>query len=231
MQAVILAAGRGTRMGALTDALPKPMLEVDGKSLMARKLEMLEGLCDEVVIIVGYKGAVIREKLGDRFGTLPLTYVEQTELNGTGGAVHSARPHLRDRFVVLMGDDLYSAHDVQAVAAEPDWAMLVERTRTMAEGGNIVLDVNGRIIGIEEGDHTGKPGIMNTNMLLLDMRFFDQPLVPKAAGSAEYGLPQTALAAAEAFAIPFKAVNATGWIQVTAPADIVKAERRLAGLE
>ena len=68
MQAVILAAGHGTRMDELTTAVPKPMLEVAGKPLLEYKLDALPDHIDEVVLIVGYLGNVIRQHFGALYG-------------------------------------------------------------------------------------------------------------------------------------------------------------------
>ena len=61
-RAVVLAAGRGTRMGHLTDNIPKPMIEVAGKSMLAR---LLEGLADagiqQAALITGYRAEQLEE--------------------------------------------------------------------------------------------------------------------------------------------------------------------------
>ncbi|MDP2816140.1 MAG: sugar phosphate nucleotidyltransferase [Rectinemataceae bacterium] len=227
MQAVILAAGKGTRMKELTQSVPKPMLLVNGKTLIEHKLDVLPPEVSEVILIIGYQGNVIREYFKDEFGGRRISYVEQEELNGTAGALWLAKPLLTDRFVVMMGDDLYAREDVEACFASPEWSVLVEKTETMASGGRMVMDDRGLIVDIEEGDHTGKPGLMNTNMLALDSRLFDYPMVPKSLGSDEYGLPQTVLAASKASGIALAAVQASFWIQVTAPEDLQKAEAAL----
>ena len=227
MQAVILASGRGTRMGTLTDSVPKPMLMVAGKTLIDHKLDALPPEIDEVIIVIGYQGQLIREHYGDSYKGIRLQYVEQPELNGTGGAMWLARPLITGRFLVLMGDDIYAREDIERCITTDDWSVLIERTETMAQGGSMVVDEDGFVLGIEEGDHRGRPGIMNTNMFVLDERVFEQELVPKASGSNEYGLPQTVVEASKRFSIPLRAIDATSWIQITAPEDLQEAGKRL----
>lgn len=227
MQAVILAAGRGTRMNSLTDTLPKPMLEVAGKTLLEHKFDILPSDTEEIVLVIGYQGDAIRNAYGDAYRGVPIRYLVQEELNGTMGALALARPCLTGRFVIMMGDDLYSAEDLVRMLTQDGWTMLVERTESMASGGRIVTDGMGEVVAIEEGDHTGQPGLMNTNMFVLDPRVFEYPMVPKAEGSSEYGLPQTVLAASRTAGISLRAVYATGWIQITAPADLASAEDRM----
>ena len=230
MQSVILVSGRGTRMRDLTDTVPKPMLTVAGKSLIEHKLDVLPPEVDEVILIVGYLGQVIRDAFGDEFRGRRIRYVEQETLDGTAAALWLARPYLTERFVVLMGDDLYSREDIDACLSRSDWSILIQETETMASGGRMVMDEAGHIVAIEEGDHRGKPGLMNTNLFALDPRVFEYPMVPKAEGSDEYGLPQTVLAASLASGIPLVAVNATFWFQITAPEDLKRAEETLKAL-
>jgi NDP-sugar pyrophosphorylase family protein len=231
MQAVILAAGKGTRMKELTQSVPKPMLEVAGSTLIEHKLVILPPEVDEVILIIGYQGDIIRAKFGDEFEGRRIRYVEQESLDGTMGALALAAPYLTDRFVVMMGDDLYSREDIEACFAAPHWSVLVQSTDSMASGGRMVMDESGHLVKIEEGDHVGKPGLMNTNLFALDPRVFEHPLVPKAIGSDEYGLPQTVLAASLTSGIPLAVIEASFWFQITAPEDLPKAEEALSARE
>lgn len=225
MQAVILAAGRGTRMGDLTDTVPKPLLLVAGKSLLVHKLAALPSEVDEVIFVIGYQGQMIRDAFGAEYEGRKIRYVEQKELNGTMGAVLLAQPLITGRFMVMMGDDLYGREDIETCIRNPDWSLLVEKTESMASGGRVVATDEGFVTGIEEGDHRGTPGLMNTNLIVLDKRVFDFPMVPirTANGKNEYGLPQTVVASAKEAAIPLHAVYATSWIQITAPEDLGRA--------
>ncbi len=211
-------------MNSLTENVPKPMLMVAGKTLLEHKFDILPADTTEIILIIGYQGEIIRAAYGAEYHGIPIRYVEQQELNGTMGALTLAQPHLTDRFFVMMGDDIYSRRDVDEMLQVPGWAMLVEKTESMAAGGRIVTDETGEVTAIEEGDHTGKPGLMNTNMFVLDARVFEYPMVPKAVGSSEYGLPQTVLAASKASGIPLQAIYATQWIQITAPEDLRRAD-------
>lgn len=229
MQAVILAAGRGTRMRGLTEEVPKPMLLVHGKTLLARKLAILPPEITEVIFIIGYHGQVIREAFGSEYNGVKITYVEQEELNGTMGAVALAKPHITGKFIVMMGDDLYGEKEVLKACQAPDWAVVVEKTETMGSGGKVLVNESDLVTGIEEGDHRGTPGCMNTNLIVLDERIFEYPMVAirTANGKQEYGLPQTVVDVAKEAQIPLHAVYATSWIQITAPEDLEKAEALL----
>ncbi len=109
MKAVILAAGRGTRMKELTQALPKPMLPVQGRPILEH---ILAGLRDaglrEACIVTGWRGDTIREHFGDgtRLG-MRLCYAEQTVPDGTGRAAEPARAFVgAEPFLLSYGDIL-----------------------------------------------------------------------------------------------------------------------------
>ena len=230
MQAVILASGRGTRMRELTERLPKPMLPVSGKSLIEHKLRELPEGVSEIIIVIGYLGEVITAAFGAAWSGIPIRYVEQETLDGSAGAVWRCAPYVADRFVVLMGDDLYCREDIERVIAEAGtgWSVLVQDVAEMSEGGSMVRDGEGRVIAIEEGDHRGRAGSMNTNLFCLDRRVFGFSMVPKAPGSHEFGLPQSVVKASEESGIPLATASATFWFQVTAPEDLDRAALALA---
>ncbi len=100
-KAVLLAAGRGTRMRELTAELPKPMLPVRGKPVLQHIVEGLReaGLTD-FLIVVGWRAEVVKEFFGDgsKLG-VRIEYATQIEQNGTGKVVALARGFHRPRAV------------------------------------------------------------------------------------------------------------------------------------
>ncbi len=230
MQAVILAAGRGTRMGKLTERMPKPLLEVAGKTLLEYKLDALPDEIDEVFIVIGYLGHMIRERFGGAHEGKLIRYVEQKNpVGGTADALWQARPFLAGRFIVLPSDDIFEKKDVMRCLEQKDgWAVLVQEVPELHAAGKVEIGADSRIAAVYEGDHGTEPGLASTSTFVLDTRLFECPLVPKSAESTEYGLPQTAIEAAEALGIPLYGVIGGGWIQITAPEDLEKAARILA---
>src|SRR5919206_117013 len=91
-KAVLLAAGRGTRMRELTADLPKPMIKVRGKPILLHIIEGLQAAgIKDFLIIVGYQGGTIRDYFGDGtcFG-LQIRYATQVVQDGTGRVVDLA---------------------------------------------------------------------------------------------------------------------------------------------
>ena len=115
VQAVILAAGKSTRAFPLTDTRPKPLIPILGKPLLQHQLEQISGLASQAILVIGYLGHQVRDRFGDRFSGLELTYVEQDPPRGTADALARARPLIRERALILNGDDLYHAHDLKAL--------------------------------------------------------------------------------------------------------------------
>ncbi|MBX0295740.1 bifunctional sugar-1-phosphate nucleotidylyltransferase/acetyltransferase [Haloarcula nitratireducens] len=108
MQAVILAAGEGTRMRPLTDQRPKPMLGVGGTPLVEHVARSaVSAGAEEVIVVVGYEGEQVKRHLGDGVGDAPVHYAEQEDQQGTADAVAAAREHLDGPFAVLNGDNVY----------------------------------------------------------------------------------------------------------------------------
>ncbi len=109
MKAVILAAGKGTRMRDLTNELPKPMLEVQGKPILEHILEgLIAAYIQEIFIVTGFRADVIEQYFGDgkRWG-VPIAYGRQAVQDGTGKAPELAKEFIgADDFLLTYGDIL-----------------------------------------------------------------------------------------------------------------------------
>jgi len=118
-QAVILAGGRGTRLGAITRNRPKPLLEVGGRPFIEAVLMHCRRFgISRATLLVGPFEQQFREALGDgsQLG-LELALVPEPEPAGTGGALAYARETLDDSFLMLNGDSLFEADLDRLLAA------------------------------------------------------------------------------------------------------------------
>jgi MurNAc alpha-1-phosphate uridylyltransferase len=118
MKAMILAAGRGERMGPLTTDRPKPLLEIDGAPLIGHHLVRLAACgVTELVVNLSYRGAQIRERLGDgsRWG-VSIAYSEEGEppLETAGGIVQ-ALDLLGTEPFLLVNSDVYTERDFRTL--------------------------------------------------------------------------------------------------------------------
>ena len=116
MQAVILAAGEGTRMRPLTVNTPKPMLPVADRPLVAHTADTaIAAGADELIFVIGYEADAVREYFGDSYRDRPVSFAVQAEQLGTADAVAAAEEHLDGPFAVLNGDNLYDEASLGAL--------------------------------------------------------------------------------------------------------------------
>src|SRR5436190_971712 len=108
MQALILVGGEGTRLRPLTSTIPKPVVPLVDRPVIAYMLEWLRAHgVDDVVMSCGFLAAGVRNVLGDGSGLgVKLRYVEEPRPLGTGGALKFAESLLDERFFMLNGDVL-----------------------------------------------------------------------------------------------------------------------------
>jgi len=107
MKAVILAAGKGTRMKELTKEIPKPMIILKDKPMLEYIINFIRNTgINDFGIVVGYKQSVVQEYFGDGSSLgINLSYIEQVEQNGTGAALHLVKDFIRDEnFFFTFGD-------------------------------------------------------------------------------------------------------------------------------
>lgn len=158
LRALVLAAGRGERLRPLTATLPKPLLPVAGRPLLAWTLERLRTAgCEAVAINLHHLGQQIRDRFGASFRGMPLTYSIEPELLGTAGALPPLRSFFEpaDGVIVVNGDSLcrWPIEGLLAAHARrrPAATLLVHRKADpRAFGGGVALE-DERIIAFRRG--------------------------------------------------------------------------------
>jgi len=161
-KAVLLAAGRGTRMRDLTADIPKPMIKVRGKPIL---LHIVEGLqtagIKNFLIIVGYHGDTVREYFGDGtcFG-LRISYATQVVQDGTGRVVDLARDFTENvPFVLSYGDILVDPHNYKSIADlgdDVEAIISVKRGEDVSKGGAVFLNKQMELIDLREKPKPGE---------------------------------------------------------------------------
>src|SRR5215472_5188012 len=120
MDAIIMAAGLGTRLRPHTLTTPKPLLPVQGRPILDWALGSLPRSVDRVLVVVHYLADQIEAYLREQKHFHEWEAVIQEQPRGTGDAFRCFRERVRsDKFLVLNGDDLYGAGDLEQLASQP----------------------------------------------------------------------------------------------------------------
>jgi NDP-sugar pyrophosphorylase family protein len=154
-EAVILAAGRGTRMRELTRSMPKPMVEVCGKPVLSY---IVEGLRDtgvrKILLVVGYRKEVVLDYFGDGSDLgVDIFYVEQTRQDGTGKVVELAKEFCgADPFILSYGDILVdpSSYRLLSRLGDADLLLTVRHTEDASKGGAVYVNERFEVIDLRE---------------------------------------------------------------------------------
>ncbi|AYQ87471.1 MAG: nucleotidyltransferase family protein [Paraburkholderia tropica] len=226
--AVILAGGLGTRLRAVVPDLPKPMAEVAGQPFLWWVLRRLEqqGLTD-VYLAIGYRGELIRQYFGERFGALHLHYVVEGRPLGTGGAIALAMAAISGDQAFILNGDTMAIVDLAALArrgAEPDvdLAMAVAEVPDTARYGAIDFEPRShRVTAFREKGCQG-PGFINAGVYLLKRAPFAARL-PGERFSFEQDYLHARLAELQVAALP----EVTGLIDIGVPDDYALAQTRV----
>lgn len=223
MDAIILAAGRGTRLRPLTDTLPKPLVPVAGCGTLPRLLDILPAGIDRVLLVVNYLHEKIRAEIGDAWNAIPVEYVFQETLNGTGGALRASEPFIRsERFLILNGDDLYGREDLENLVQHERG--ILYREGILPNGGDGWLMEDGRISGSVAVAPNGT-GCANINGMMLGREWFETAPVLSPGKTDEWSLPHAIPALLDRY--EYRAVPASFWMPCGTPDEIRAAEERL----
>ncbi len=160
MKAMILAAGAGTRLRPLTDAVPKPMLPIAGEPLLSHTLRWLRAAgITEVAMNLHHLPHVVRAGLGDgsRWG-VRIRYAEEPQLRGTAGALLPFADFFDESFVVIYGDLLLSLDLVALIAFHRQRAgvmtIALKTTDQPESQGMLELNEQGRVLRFVEKPRT-----------------------------------------------------------------------------
>jgi|APSaa5957512535_1039671.scaffolds.fasta_scaffold09754_2 mannose-1-phosphate guanylyltransferase / phosphomannomutase len=108
MKVYILAGGKGTRMGSLTDSIPKPMALLAGKPILEHQIELIKRYnLSDVIMLTGYKGEVIEDYFnnGKKWG-INIEYFPDSKPLGTAGSVKELEKLISEPFLLLYGDTM-----------------------------------------------------------------------------------------------------------------------------
>jgi UDP-N-acetylglucosamine diphosphorylase / glucose-1-phosphate thymidylyltransferase / UDP-N-acetylgalactosamine diphosphorylase / glucosamine-1-phosphate N-acetyltransferase / galactosamine-1-phosphate N-acetyltransferase len=229
-KAVLLAAGRGTRMRELTADLPKPMIEVRGKAVLQH---MVEGLRDagarEFLIIVGYRAETVSNFFGDgsRY-KIQIQYATQVVQDGTGRVVDLARNFVATSpFVLSYGDILVDPANYKRLLDLPDDVeaiISVTRGEDVSKGGAVFVNDQMELVDLREKPEPGEPTSpwYNAGLYAFRPSIFDFTAKLKPSPRGEYELTDAVRELARS-GRKVKALELTGeWADVRDPEILAK---------
>ena len=179
-QACILVGGKGTRLGELTRAVPKPLIEIGGNAVFLDiVIEQLAGQgFDDIVLLAGYLGDVVRTRYdGCSVGSARLRVIVEPEPLGTAGALGAARNVIAPRFLMLNGDTFFDI-DLRALCAgcggaDQEALIALRHVPDAARYGSVVLDGD-RVVRFVEKNQAAGPALINGGIYVLRADIIDR---------------------------------------------------------
>jgi NDP-sugar pyrophosphorylase family protein len=210
MDAIILAAGKGTRLRPHTDTIPKPLLPVQGRPILDWILGALPPV-DRVVVVVNYLAEQIEDYMQRQSHTKNWVTVKQAVPRGTGDALMSCKTQIAsDRVMVLNGDDLIGRSDLAALAAVPQ-GILAASVNEPEAYGILFPNPDGTLKAlVEKPQGLVPPQLANIGGYVFPKSVFDIELPLSPRGEYEITDAVATLAAAG----PFRVVPAKYWLPI-----------------
>ncbi len=157
MKVIIPLAGKGTRLRPHTHLIPKPMLKIAGKPVMAYILEDLVrmGGVEQVIYVTGHLKEKVEDYARTQFASLPSAFVEQKVQDGTAGAVKLARPFVGNDDVLIIFVDTIFETDLSIIGkTDADGIIWVKEVEDYQRFGVVVADAQGNMTRIIEKPST-----------------------------------------------------------------------------
>ncbi|MFV1980464.1 MAG: aminotransferase class I/II-fold pyridoxal phosphate-dependent enzyme [Rhodothermia bacterium] len=194
-RAVILAAGRGSRLHPLTVDIPKCLVEIGGQPLLERALRALAAHgVSEAVIIIGYKGEVIRDRIGLRYAGVDIRYVEAPEYATTNNirSLWDARDYLDQDLLLLEADVAFDAGVIAELLKESGSSAAVAPYSRALSGTVVRRDQHGYVTGFTlRADQHRKFNAADTfktvNIYLLREKLLREQIRPRLCRAIEAG--------------------------------------------
>ena len=229
--AVVLAAGEGTRLRPLTRHRPKPMLPAANRPILEYVFDaLIDAGIERINVVVGYKHDRVQDHFGSDYRDVPIEYVHQRKQLGSGHALLQADGAVDEPFIAVNGDQIADPRMVAAVmeaAGEGDAVArlaVIEREEVGSYGAVTLNDDH--VVQFIEKPQAGTYHLLNAGVYAFDDRIFDVlDETPRPEGDLD--LPDAIGALIEADE-PIGAVRTRGiWIDATYPWDLLAVARDL----
>ncbi|MEK9135001.1 MAG: bifunctional sugar-1-phosphate nucleotidylyltransferase/acetyltransferase [Patescibacteria group bacterium] len=226
-QAVILAAGESTRTYPLTLTRPKSLLRIAGKTIIEHNLEQLDGIADEVFLVVGYKEEMMKKYLGNKFRNIKINYLQQDQRLGTAHALGIAEKEIEGGFILMAGDDLYSKQDIIKCLKHKN-CVLAQKKKDISRFG-VLLAEGRKVKKIIEKPKNFVSDLANTGLYVFSKEIFSALKKIKKSERHEYELTDAIGILAENQEINYEEVKSY-WLPIGYPWNIIEANEFMLSL-
>ena len=229
MQAVILAAGTGSRLGTVSNGRPKCLLPIGGRPLIEHQLEALaDAGIGEVLVVVGHKGDDVRKTVGNR-----AEFVENTRFEETNSlySLWLAKDWVKGPFVLLNGDLLFHPDVLHRLLARGGNAIVFDSSSTRGSEQTKVAIREGKVIDLGKDLSPELTRGESLGLICFDAAGCEA-LFPRVNAMVQNGGEKSWVMEAirsECTMLAFKAVNVAGlpWAEVDFPYDLNRAQREV----
>ncbi len=184
MEIIILAAGKGVRFWPLTTSKPKPLVKILNKTILEHNLDQLIGIAKEAILVVGYKSEMVKQKIGLNYKGIKIKYIFQKKQLGTGDAAVSAKPLIKNNFLLLNGDDLYFKEDIKNVLKK--FPSIGLKKVLNPQNFGVILEKNGKIIDFCEKPKNPKSNSVSAGIYFLPRAILKDKLKKSERGEYEF---------------------------------------------
>lgn len=226
MQAIILAAGEGSRMRPLTSKLPKVMLPIAGRPLLEQIITRAhKSGVDNIILVIGYGADFVRSHFGDGSSSgVSIDYAIQKKQMGTGDALMAALDLAEDRFLVLNGDILADIESLKKTISSGGNAVSALRVSDPSRYG-VFLEEDGYMKSVIEKSPNPPSNLANAGIYLLKRSIFDALSRINLSKRSEYELTDALNILAQKEKI--KIIELKDWMEIGRPWDILSANEAL----
>lgn len=225
MQAIILMAGKGTRMAKYYEG-PKQLLPVAGKPVVEHLLDILPEEITEFIFIVGgpHEEKIRTHFASNEYRGRPVTFVRQDEQLGLAHAFGMAKHLVHGRWFGSVADDIFDQNGIVALLKE-DLGVLSYRVQNPEQFGVLVSDDNGYLIRAVEKPKEFVSDLVWTGAMVMDEIFFDVAVEPSARG--EYETPDVWTKLISEHGKKIKIVESAYWLPVNDKMQLEAAEAKM----
>jgi bifunctional UDP-N-acetylglucosamine pyrophosphorylase/glucosamine-1-phosphate N-acetyltransferase len=235
MKAVVLAAGEGVRLQPITLTRPKHLIKVGGRPILEHCLNALKASgIDEALVITHYMGNAIRQYFGDGETVgMKIEYAAQKEVLGTGNALGVAEPYVKDEFLTVYGDLLFTAEAVKSVIEthskeKPSATMAVVPVENPENYGIVDIENEKNVKRIIEkpSREQAPTNLANAGIYVFSTEIFEKIRATSASARGEWEIPDAlSLLISEKKSVLAVRISGEEWMDIGRPWDLLEANR------